>query len=112
MNGQDVKDATKRSQIYQQFKTETGLVVVATVHIASTGLNIPKIHYLVLVDIGKSYIRVIQSIGRGLRKAKGKDAITIHDICSDLGNAKRHLTMRKAYYREAKYPFKLVTIKY
>lgn len=108
VNGQDVKDPKKRKQIYQMFKNNDGLTVIATVHIAGTGINIPRIHHLVSIDIGKSFIRVIQSIGRGLRKAKGKDSVKITDICSDLNTSSEHLKLRKKYYKEAQYPFKLV----
>ena len=44
------------------------------------GINIPRIFNLVLIEPGKSFVRVIQSIGRGIRKAKDKDHIQIWDI--------------------------------
>lgn len=112
VNGQDVKDPKKRKEIYRLFKTNDGLRVIATVHIAGTGINIPRIHHLVSIDIGKSFIRVIQSIGRGLRKAKGKDSVKISDICSDLNASTEHLRLRKQYYKEAQYPFKVVKATY
>jgi hypothetical protein len=48
---------------------------------------------------------VIQSIGRGIRRAEDKDFVQIWDITSTCKFAKRHLAKRKAYYREANYPF-------
>jgi superfamily II DNA or RNA helicase len=102
VHGKDKKAA--RKQIYDHFKENDGLVVIATVNIASTGLNIKRIYNLFLVDIGKSFTRVIQSIGRGLRKAPDKDHVDVYDICSDLKYAKKHLTERTKYYNEAKYP--------
>jgi len=62
---------------------------------------------LVLVEPGKSFVRVIQSIGRGIRKAKDKDHVEIWDITSSCKFSKRHLTKRKAFYKEANYPFKV-----
>jgi superfamily II DNA or RNA helicase len=63
-----------------------------------------------MVDIGKSSIRVIQSIGRGLRKANDKDSVTVTDICSDLKYGRSHLNKRISYYKEAQYPFEKNTI--
>ena len=72
--------------------------------------NIPRIFNLVLIEPGKSFVRVIQSIGRGIRKAEDKDFVQIWDITSTCKYAKRHLTERKKYYREAQYPFTITKV--
>jgi superfamily II DNA or RNA helicase len=59
----------------------------------------------VLVEPGKSFVRVIQSIGRGIRKAEDKDHVQIWDITSKCKYSKRHLTTRKRFYKEANYPY-------
>jgi len=87
-------------------------VVIATVNIASTGLNIKRIFNLMFIDVGKSFIRVIQSIGRGLRKAPDKDYVDVTDICTDLKYGKRHVRERIKFYTEAKYPHKKRKINY
>jgi superfamily II DNA or RNA helicase len=112
VNGQDVKDAVKRQKIYDLFKTRDDLIVIATVNIAGTGLSIDRIFNLVTLDIGKSFIRVIQAIGRGLRKAGDKSHVSYTDICSDLKYGKKHLTERIKYYKEARYPHKKYAVKY
>ena len=112
VNGQDVKKASKRQEIYDMFKERDDLVVIATVHIAGTGLSINRIFNLLLVDIGKSFIRVIQAIGRGLRTASDKDSVWIGDISSDLKYGKRHMKVRTNYYEEAQYPYKKHKIDY
>lgn len=112
VNGVDVKKSSKRQEIYDLFRTRDDLVVFATVHIAGTGLNIPRINHLMFVDIGKSFIRIIQGIGRGLRIAHDKDSVEVDDICSDLKYSKRHLKQRTNYYEEAKYKFKKHKIDY
>lgn len=96
----------ERKEVYERFKTESNLVVIATVQIASTGLDIPRIFYMMGIDLGKSFIRIIQSIGRGLRKAADKDSVHFSDICGDLKYSKKHLRERIKYYSEAKYPYK------
>ncbi len=105
-------DDKVREEAYSLFAQNDGIVVFATYGIASTGLSIKRIHELFLIDIGKSFIRVIQSIGRGLRKAPDKQHINVWDICSDLTYSKKHLTKRKAMYKTAGYPFKVKKVDY
>jgi superfamily II DNA or RNA helicase len=103
-----VSGATKakdRQDEYDEVAEATDKIIVATYGVAAVGINIPRIFNLVLVEPGKSFVRVIQSIGRGIRKAEDKDHVQIWDITSTCKFAKRHLTKRKAYYREANYPF-------
>lgn len=108
--GQDPVE--ERKEIYELFKTNDNMIVIANAKIASTGLNIKRIFNLMLVDIGKSFITTIQGIGRGLRKANDKDSVHITDICCDLYHSKRHLRDRISYYKEAKYPFTKRTVDY
>jgi len=57
---------------------------------------------------GKSFTKVIQSIGRALRRKSGqKEHATIIDLTSNLKYDKKHIKSRKDYYKEAKYPFEI-----
>jgi len=103
---------TERKEEYDEVKVSANKIIVATYGVAAVGINIPRIFNLVLIEPGKSFVRVIQSIGRGIRKAEDKDHVEIWDITSDCKFAKRHLTQRKAYYKEAKYPFTLEKLDY
>jgi superfamily II DNA or RNA helicase len=103
---------TERKEEYDEIKTSANKIIVATYGVASVGINIPRIFNLVLIEPGKSFVRVIQSIGRGIRKAEDKDHVEIWDITSSCKFAKRHLTQRKAYYKEANYPFSLEKLDY
>lgn len=94
-----------RKEAYDEINEGTNHVVIATYGVAAVGINIPRIFNLVLIEPGKSFVRVIQSIGRGVRKAKDKDFVQIWDITSTCKFAKRHLTQRKKFYKEAEYPF-------
>ena len=102
-----VKD---RKETYDEIKEEDNKVIIATYGVAAVGLNIPRIFNLVLIEPGKSFVRVIQSIGRGVRKAKDKDFVQIWDLTSTCKFAKRHLTQRKKFYKEAEYPFTIEKI--
>jgi superfamily II DNA or RNA helicase len=100
------KDKMKeRQKVYDAFKTNDNLIIIATIQIASTGLDIPRIFNMVCIDVGKSFVRVIQSIGRSLRKAEDKDRAHFTDICSNLKYSKRHIRERMKFYKEAKYPY-------
>jgi superfamily II DNA or RNA helicase len=103
---------TERKEEYDEIKTSTNKILVATYGVAAVGINLPRIFNLVLIEPGKSFVRVIQSIGRGIRKAEDKDHVEIWDITSSCKFAKRHLTQRKAYYKEANYPFSMEKLSY
>lgn len=103
---------TERKEEYDEVATSTDKIIVATYGVAAVGINIPRIFNLVLIEPGKSFVRVIQSIGRGIRKAEDKEFVQIWDITSNCKFAKRHLTQRKSFYNEANYPFELEKLKY
>ena len=99
-----------RKEEYDEIKTSDNKIIVATYGVAAVGINIPRIFNLVLLEPGKSFVRVIQSIGRGIRKAEDKDFVQIWDITSTCKYAKRHLTERKKYYKDAQYPFTITKV--
>ena len=101
-----------RKEAYDEIKEATNKVIIATYGVAAVGINIPRIFNLVLIEPGKSFVRVIQSIGRGVRKAKDKDFVQIWDITSTCKFAKRHLTQRKKFYKEAQYPFTIEKVEW
>jgi superfamily II DNA or RNA helicase len=101
-----------RKEEYDEIRTANNKVIVATYGVAAVGINIPRIFNLVLLEPGKSFVRVIQSIGRGIRKADDKDHVEIWDITASTKYAKKHLSERKRYYRDAKYPFRVEKVTY
>jgi len=103
---------TTRTEHYDDIATATNKIIIATYGVAAVGINIPRIFNVMLLEPGKSFVRVIQSIGRGIRKAEDKDFVQIWDITSSCKFAKRHLTQRKTFYKEANYPFDVEKLKY
>ena len=101
-----------RKESYDEIKTADNKIIVATYGVAAVGINIPRIFNMVLLEPGKSFVRVIQSIGRGIRKADDKDFVQIWDVTASTKYAKRHLTERKRFYKDAKYPFTIEKVKY
>jgi len=96
-----------REEDFARFEHENNKITVATYGIMQMGESIDRIYNMVLVDAGASFIRTIQSIGRGLRKAADKHHVWMHDLCSNGKYGKRHLKKRLSYYKEAHYPYRV-----
>lgn len=102
--------SNKRRVAYKEINFADNAVMLATMATTSTGISINRIFNIVLIEPGKSFVRVIQSIGRGLRKADDKDFVQIYDVTSNCKFSRRHLTERKKYYKEAEYPADITKI--
>lgn len=93
-----------RAEWYSTFAERDDLIVIATTGIASTGISIDRIFCLFLIDAGKSFVKCIQSIGRGLRRGRDKDSVHVCDVYSGLKWGRKHARERARYYKEAQYP--------
>lgn len=99
-----------RKEHYDEVAVKNSKIIIATSGIAAVGIDIPRLHHLFLIECGKSFVRTIQSVGRALRTSFDKNHATIWDICSTCKFSKRHLTNRKKYYLEQKFPFEIQKI--
>jgi len=88
----------ERKRIQTLMETETNVVVIAISKIFSTGINIKNLHYIVFANGGKAKVRIIQSIGRGLRLHSNKKELIIFDIADNLTYGERHATQRERLY--------------
>ena len=105
--GTDTEDREDVREIVEKSKEDT---ILASYGTFSTGINIKKIDNVVFASPSKSRIRNLQSIGRGLRKAEGKDSMRLFDIADDLGYDNftlRHLKERINTYNEEQFPYEL-----
>ena len=107
----DMKTDARKGH-YDEIAETMDRTIIATYGVAAVGINIPRIFNLVLIEPGKSFVRVIQSIGRGIRKAQDKDSVQIWDITGNCKFAKRHLNKRKQFYKEANYPYTTEKVSY
>lgn len=96
-------DKNTRKDNYNEYDTRNDVIKIATYGIASTGISIDRIFCLFMVDAGKSFVKAIQTIGRGTRLADDKNKVHVVDFCSTLKYSKKHLKERKKYYKEAEY---------
>ena len=101
-----------RQDNYDDISEMDNKVIVATYGVAAVGINIPRIFNLIMIEPGKSFVRVIQSIGRGIRKAQDKDYVNVVDITSNLKYSKRHLTKRKTFYKEQNFRHTVTKVEY
>lgn len=109
-------NAEERMIIKDIAENESGVVVVATFGTMSIGVNIKRIHNVVLGSSFKSKVRILQTIGRGLRLHETKDWLTVFDIVDDMRWKKRtgrigenhvwkHFEERLKHYQMQEYPF-------
>lgn len=81
------------------------------------GESVKRLHNLILGSPSKSKIRVLQSLGRGLRKGRDKTSISAFDIVDDLSigkyenYAKAHFKKRHEYYMKEGFEVKFVKVK-
>lgn len=110
----DVKSKL-REDIRLSIENEEGVLLLATYQTCAAGVNIPKLHDVFLFADSKSRIKVLQSIGRGLRTHKSKNKVIVYDIIDDLSYVKRtgnikknycldHFDERYNYYKEQRFP--------
>ena len=77
-------DVEERERVRQILSSQDNAIVVASFGTTSTGINIPSIENIIFASPTKSVIRVLQSIGRGLRLNNGKTHCTLFDLTDDL----------------------------
>jgi superfamily II DNA or RNA helicase len=98
-------DVEERDKVKQIMEKENNVVCIAVSAIFSTGVNIKNIHMIIFAAGGKSFIRTVQSIGRGLRLHEDKQELTIIDIADNLEYGFEHSVKRKQIYKEEKINF-------
>jgi superfamily II DNA or RNA helicase len=110
-------DANQRERIRQIVDEEKEAILVASYGTCSTGINIRNINNLIFTSPSKSVIRVLQSIGRGLRRSERKTKVKLYDIADNLSYKKyknhtlRHLDERIKIYNKEDFEYDLVSIK-
>ena len=111
-------DTDTREQIREIVENETDAIIVASYGTFSTGINIRNINNIVFASPSKSKIRVLQSLGRGLRIGDKSKNLKLFDIADDftLGNNRpnftlRHFQQRLNIYKEQKFSYKIDRVK-
>jgi len=95
-------EVDEREKIKQIMENSSNVICIAISAIFSTGVNVKNLHNIIFAAGGKSFIRTVQSIGRGLRKHNTKNKLVILDICDDLVYGVKHSAKRKQIYNKEK----------
>lgn len=82
-------DVDERESIRRITETEKDAIIVASLGTFSTGINIRNLHNIIFASPSKSQVKVLQSIGRGLRKSDDGRETQLFDIADDLSWRKR-----------------------
>lgn len=77
-------DASDREQIRGIVEGQKNAIIVASLGTFSTGINIRNLHNIIFASPSKSQVKVLQSIGRGLRKSDDGSTTNLFDISDDL----------------------------
>lgn len=93
-------DVDERDKIKAIMEGTNNVVCIAISAIFSTGVNIKNIHNIIFASGGKSFIRTVQSIGRGLRLHENKTLLNIFDIRDELEYSRQHSDKRKDIYKK------------
>lgn len=114
VDGSVPRDA--REEIRSLVEKEQDAVIIASYGTFSTGINIRRLHNIIMASPTKSPITVKQSIGRGLRKADDKEIVVVYDIADDLGYKIRrnfalsHFRKRVEIYISESHPYRVIPI--
>ena len=100
-----------REIIKQKMEENDNIICIAMSSIFSTGINIKNLHYIIFASGGKSFIRIVQSIGRGLRLHENKDKLVIFDLYDNFKFSSQHVEERKTFYDEEQIPWREVEVK-
>ena len=110
-------DAQTRENIREITEKEKSAIIVASYGTFSTGINIRNLHNVIFSSPSKSRIRVLQSIGRGLRQGTEKSTATLYDIADDFTYKSRqtftlrHFMERINIYNEEEFDYVIKNLK-
>ncbi len=110
-------DADVREEIRGIVEKQKNAIIVASLGTFSTGVNIKNLHNIIFASPSKSQVKVLQSIGRGLRKSDDGRGCTLYDIMDDMHyRQKKNYTLlhgieRMKIYRKEDFSYEIHEIK-
>jgi superfamily II DNA or RNA helicase len=111
-----------REHVRMMTENSENVIIISTFQCFSTGINIKRLHNIIFGSSYKSKIKVLQSIGRGLRTHETKDKMHLFDIVDDLrwkskngiihnNHLFNHFIERTGHYTKQNFKFKNIKIK-
>lgn len=110
-------DTSDREAIRKIVETQKDAIIVASLGTFSTGINIKNLHNIIFANPSKSQVKVLQSIGRGLRKSDDGSVTQLYDVADDLHNGSRknftlvHSGERIKIYAKEQFDYQIIPIK-
>jgi len=107
-------DTKDREAIRKIVEKQDNAIIVASMGTFSTGINIRNLHNIIFASPSKSQIKVLQSIGRGLRKSDRETKL--FDVADDLHWKKRnnftllHSAERVKIYNKEQFNYQIVQV--
>jgi superfamily II DNA or RNA helicase len=116
--GIDVED---RENIRQLLEKYDNCILLASFGTFSTGINVKNLHTVIFCHPFQAKIKTLQSIGRTIRTAAGKDGATLIDIADDLvyktkkgvekiNTTMKHFIERLKIYQSEKFTYKIINL--
>lgn len=105
--------AAERESIRQAVENSENNIIVATSQIFAQGINIKSLQHIIFAHPSKARIRLIQSIGRVLRKSERKSISYVHDLSDNLCSKNKknysykHYKERLKMYIEEEFPYRM-----
>lgn len=110
-------DVDTREEVRKITEKEKDAIIVASLGVFSTGVNIRNLHNIIFASPSKSQVKILQSVGRGLRKSDDGRTTTLYDIADDLHwKQKKNYTLNHAgerikLYSREKFDYKIYEVK-
>lgn len=95
----------ERQKILDLMENGNDVVCIAMSSIFSTGINVKNLPNIIFTYGGKAFIRLIQSVGRGLRLHANKHKLTIIDFYDNMKYSEKHSLERERIYTKERIPF-------
>jgi len=111
-------EADAREYIRKVVDKEKEAILVASFGTTSAGINIVNLDNIIFASPTKSVIRLLQSIGRGLRVSERKKTLKVYDIVDDLcwkshkNHVFRHFEERLKIYKKEKFDYKMCSMSF
>lgn len=103
-------DPEKREKIRNYTNVNKKVVLIATYGVFSTGISIKRLHSIIFASAGKSKIKTLQSVGRGMRLHHEKTNLILYDIGDALPFSEKHLKVRIQMYDKAQFKLDMIGI--
>ncbi|AUS02014.1 helicase [Vibrio phage 3.058.O._10N.286.46.B8] len=106
----------ERETIRQLMEKQDGAIIIGSLGVLSTGISIKRLHNLVFAHPSKSRIKVLQTVGRLLRKSKFGNEVTMFDLVDsmEIGSYSNytleHGRIRTKYYHDQLFETEMVSI--